>query len=348
MILLVIAMACALVSVARSVPLHRGYVALLEEGLRRTADKMAPSLAPSIAPPPQEAALRDAIVEQLEPALQLRAPGATVESIDDVLQAVLALRSGERARVRKVFASNEPLTAPLVAFTVLLLADKELHLAAIDALVKAAPTATGQLIDSLCDPRVDFHTRRRIPRVLARCPTVAAAEGLLRGLEAERFEVRYACGRALLKIRAANPDLAIALPRIVVIVTRELERDATTLHVELEAAASGAPSDLFDDDDDDNPSLVDRLRRDRLDRSVEHIFNVLALYLDPESLRTAFKALHEEDEMLRGTALEYLETVLPNEVRDLVWPFLGEARPMRAARPAEEILADLRRARRGA
>ena len=78
------------------------------------------------------------------------------------------------------------------------------------------------------------------------------------------------------------------------------------------------------------------------------IFSILALVLDRDSIRIAFKALHREDERLRGTALEYLETVLPDEIRDAVWPFLGEARPLRSPRPAAEILADLLGAREAA
>jgi len=95
------------------------------------------------------------------------------------------------------------------------------------------------------------------------------------------------------------------------------------------------------DDDADAPVLIDRLRRDLLDRSLEHVFNLLALSLDRGSLSIAFKALHGADARLRGTALEYLETVLPDEVRDAVWPYLGEERPMRRARAVAEILADL-------
>ena len=338
MILVLIAAGCAVVSVARSIPLHRGYVALLEASLRKAAARMTPSVVP---PPGQPAhaqeALRDKIVEQLEPELDVRPSGEKIESIDAPLQAVLDLRSGKKERVRPVLAAKAPLTAPLVAFAVLLLADKEFHLDAINALVKAAPMSTGQLVDALCDERLDFHARRRIPRVLARCPTVTATEGLLRGMEDARFEVRYACGRALLKVKAAKPDIAVPLERIVAIVTRELARDDRIWDAEVDADDEA--------DDAEAPSLVDRLRRDRLDRSIEHVFNVLALHLDPDSLRTAFKALHEEDDVLRGTALEYLETVLPDEVRDLVWPFLGEVRPMRAARPAKDILADLVRAR---
>lgn len=345
LILLVIAMACAFVCVVRSLRLHGGYVGLLEDGLRQAADQMTPTIVPVPAQSAREVAVRDAIVEQLEPDLEARRTGAPVESIDNEVQSVLALRSGEKVRVRAVLASDEPLTAPLVAFAVLLLADKEFHIDAINALVKAAPSATGQLVDALCDPRVDFHARRRIPRVLARCPTIAAAEGLLRGLNDERFEVRFACGRALLNLRAKSSVVAISVESVVAAVKREIEHSTHVWDPDVDS----------DDDDDDQgiggegedaPHLVERLRRDRLDRNVEHIFNLLALHLDPASLRTAFKALHEADDALRGTALEYLETVLPGEVRDLVWPFFGEIRPMRAARPANEILADLEKARK--
>ena len=337
-ILLFVAMSCALVSVARSIPLDRGYVASLEESLRRAANMMLPLTVPTAAQNAQEVVLRSEIVERLEPALDVRPMGAKIDSIDEHLQAILALRSGRKERVCRVLASEEPLAPPLVAFAVLLLADNEFRIDAIEALVKAMPTSTGQIVDALCDLRIDVHSRRRIPRVLSRCPTVAAAEGLLRGIEDEGVEVRYACGRALLAIRTANPDIVIALDRIVAVVTREVGRDKTTWE-------TGSHDD-DDDADDDAPSLVDRLRRDRLEHNVEHVFNVLALHLDPASLRTAFMALHEEDDALRGTALEYLETVLPDEVRDLVWPFLGEARPMRAARSASDILADLRAQRR--
>jgi hypothetical protein len=106
-------------------------------------------------------------------------------------------------------------------------------------------------------------------------------------------------------------------------------------------------SQALDEEEEEfeTPSLSDRLLHDRIDRGMEHVFNILGLHFDAASLRTSFIALHTEDAQLRGTALEYLDTVLPAEIRDLVWPVLGEARPMRPARPAAEILADIVRAR---
>ena len=75
------------------------------------------------------------------------------------------------------------------------------------------------------------------------------------------------------------------------------------------------------------------------------MFTLLALQPGPRRrCASPSRRCTSDDERVRGTALEYLETVLPDEVRDAVWPFLGEERPMRPARGRRsEILADLRR-----
>jgi ATP:ADP antiporter, AAA family len=169
--------------------------------------------------------------------------------------------------------------------------------------------------------------------VLSRCPTRRAVDGLMMGLADPRFEVRYECGRALLFITEKQKDVSIPLQAVLDAVKSEVARSSDVWVTQAE----------FDDDDDERPALVDRLLRDRVQRSLEHVFTLLSLHLEREPLRLAFKALHQEDERLRGTALEYLENVLPQEVRDAVWPFVGEARPMRAARPATEILDALLR-----
>jgi hypothetical protein len=140
--------------------------------------------------------------------------------------------------------------------------------------------------------------------------------------------------RALLKITGHDPGVVVTQDKVIALVTREvaLSKDVWESQREPE----------LDEEDNEPPALIDRLLRDRMDRSLEHVFTLLALTLDRQSLRLAFKALHESDQRLRGTALEYLDTVLPDEARDVVWPFLGEERPMRPARSPLEILADLR------
>jgi hypothetical protein len=79
--------------------------------------------------------------------------------------------------------------------------------------------------------------------------------------------------------------------------------------------------------------------RDRVSRSLEHLFTLLSLILPRETLRLAFHALHTGDPYLRGTALEYLETVLP----DVVWATLsplveqGEVPAARTREPADAL-----------
>jgi hypothetical protein len=271
------------------------------------------------------------------PEPETRTDDAVEARLDTAFCVVGELCSKDAARARRVLGREAPLDAAAVGFAILLLANQEIHLDAIRALRKVALPCTGQLVDALCNPDMAFDIRRRIPRVLSASATQEAVNGLLRGMEDARFEVRYECGRALLRMTGANPEIVVELERLIAVVKREVELSKEVWE------SQTAPQ--FEDEDDEPPALIDRLLRDRIDRSIEHVFTILALHIDRESLRIAFKALHEEDQQLRGTALEYLENVLPDEVRDAVWPFLGEVRPMRATRPAKDILADLVRSR---
>jgi hypothetical protein len=61
-------------------------------------------------------------------------------------------------------------------------------------------------------------------------------------------------------------------------------------------------------------------------------------------LQIAYRGLHTNDPKLRGTALEYLEGVLPQDIYQRLSPFIGTETPTpHDARPREEILADLLR-----
>ena len=221
---------------------------------------------------------------------------------------------------------------------ILLLAHDELHRDASLALCRVAPSITGGLVDGLLDPVMDFVVRRRIPRILVAAASQRAADGLLAGIRDERFEVRYACGRALMRLRHQNAAIVIPYRPIVAAILKE--SDKSTL---VPGEAAELPVD--DPDEDGQPSsFAEVLVRDRIDRSLEHVFTLLALHLEREPLRMAFRALHHQDVRHRGTALEYLDTVLPAEIRNAVWPLLGETGPLPKARAAQEVLADLARA----
>jgi hypothetical protein len=52
------------------------------------------------------------------------------------------------------------------------------------------------------------------------------------------------------------------------------------------------------------------------------VFTLLSLVLDRDAIILSLRALSSQDENLRGTALEYLHNVLPEPVREPLWPRL--------------------------
>ena len=176
--------------------------------------------------------------------------------------------------------------------------------------------------------------RRRIPLILATYPHPRAAEGLSHGLSDRRFEVRYRCGRGLSHLTQMEPTFHVSPQVVYGAVLREVEVGAGVWEGRR----------LLDRLDDEAWSpVVDEAIRERANKSLEHVFTLLALVLPRQPLRIAFRGLHVEDPFLRGTAMEYLESALPPEIRKPLWPYLEDERPRRGPepRPTEEALAKL-------
>lgn len=341
--------------------LHVGYVDALAQSMRAAAERLQVPAAVKEAPAPDSRRSlpleRDELIERVE----VMQPGGLSALVDTertsssatdpaparalqglanpeaLLQTTQDLLSADAARVRTALGQLDA-RAPAVACAILLLAHPEHHAPALRALGTLAPAITGQLLDALLDPTMDFRVRRRVPRALRACCTQRAADGLLLGMGDERFEVRYECGRALLALTGANPSVVVSSQSVIEAIQREIESERRI------ADRSGF---AFEDDGESSQqrALVDGLMRDRVDRRLEHMFTILSLSLEREPLRMAFFALHHEDDHYRGTALEYLDTVLPTEIRQIIWPYLGEAAaPLPAARAPQEVLAELVRA----
>lgn len=318
--------------------LHTGYVAALEEGLRERAEQLDPEPEHTSLNTKSEIAAREELLQRVE---ELK-PGAggpasrALEQPDPILRDAAELLSGDVDRVRAVLKDWSAEKLPLASIAVLLLAHKELYFDVEKALMRTASKDSGLLVDTMLNPEMDFIVRRRIPRVLAACPSQRAADGLLLGMTDERFEVRYACGRSLRKLAAERPDIVISRDQVMSAINYELEKAKSPNRVAFE--------ELDDDAADERAhELAELLLRDRFDRGLKHIFTILSLHLDRDALRLALRALHHEDLHHRGTALEYLSTVLPPDIRDALWPLLDEATPLSSARSAEEVLIELRK-----
>lgn len=247
-----------------------------------------------------------------------------------------ALASGDGPRVIEAL-QGAPLGPALIERAIQLLAWDVAAPAAIAALVPVCARETARLATYLLDHDADFAIRRRLVLVLGQCATAESFAALLAALDDRRFEVRYRAGRALYRLSAKDSALRAPRERILQAVLGEV------------AVGRGVWESrrLIDAAEDDDAPLEVELLRDRADRSLEHVFTLLALMLPREPLRIAFHGLFTDDRHLRGTALEYLESVLPERVREKLWPFLepGGEKPRGAGHTAEQALENLLQSR---
>ncbi|HEV7499594.1 MAG TPA: hypothetical protein VGQ33_06290, partial [Vicinamibacteria bacterium] len=169
------------------------------------------------------------------------------------------------------------------------------------------------------------------PRVLRRGEPGRAMEGLRRGLADPDFGVRRQCARTRAHLSERDPTLAIPSTAVFEAVVQELARGPEDWTEIAEPEGS-----------DDPPGRAPQTPRAR---GLAHVFTLLALVLEREPLRIAYVAVLGEDTALRGTALEYLENVLPDDVRRGLWPHLRlPARPVASGRTRQNLVQELMRA----
>lgn len=205
-----------------------------------------------------------------------------------------------------------PLDARVVAVVIPLLGHPTHGRAARRALSACASTVSGQLVDAILDPSQPEAVRRRLPDVLKSAGDSRAAQGLFAGLDAELPSVRQRCAAALHSLVREHPELTPRHDDVLLAAMRAVERPKSALR---------------------------------------EVFAVLALTLEEEPLGLALSALTSRDPTLRGTSFEYLDNVLPDELRKRLWPRLVElaksappARdPDKPPRSRRELVDDLTR-----
>jgi AAA family ATP:ADP antiporter len=304
--LLLLASALAAASLVLTRRLQKGYVSALAESLRAGTVRLDPI---DVVDQTTRATLAIADAQKrratAEPAKEPHPADVAAEPSLDT-DAAAALRSGDPGRIRGVLTREAVLEPALVSLVVPLLARDELFTEAVAALRRIATRCTGQLLDVLLDPEQDPIVRRRVPRVLKAAPTQRAVDGLLAALRDERFDVRYRSAQALLRLRQRDGSLRIPAADAFSAAQREL------------TLARASP------------------------RGLEHVFGLLSLGVPGEPLAVALRAWRTDDRSLRGTALEYLQNVLPATVWGSLGPWLG-SRAAATGRTLDEVRDDLLR-----
>lgn len=226
---------------------------------------------------------------------------------DPVAAAYTALRSGNSTRIR-VALKTLPRDPVLIGALVPLLAHRYLLREVVAALTSFGPRAAGEMAAALMDSETLEVVRRRLPLVLESCDSLLARDGLAAVLAADPLPVRARAARALLTLRARYPALAIPAATAIAAAERQLR---TT---------------------DDSQQVR------------EFVFNLLALSFEPEPMQIAARAFDSADPWVRGTSIEYLETVLPPGLFAALRTRFAAPAPAAVHRDPTAVRADLYKA----
>jgi AAA family ATP:ADP antiporter len=217
------------------------------------------------------------------------------------------LTSSDPKRIESALDAAELQLAP---FVIPLIAREDVGAKAMNTLRRFGARVIGQLADVMLDAEGASPTvRRRLVRVIATTPSPWAAAALSAALEDPDFDVRRQVVRGL----------------------EEMAESGVQSPIERAPALTAAARELG------GQSRVSRHDR------VDHVMRLLGLSFDREAFRLARLALDSDDTTLRGTALEYLDNVLPSSIKTPLFEQLAPGPARKSARLEHELIDELRR-----
>ena len=285
-------------------------------------------------------------LQSIAPVPSSMAPGAPLGSAhnattDNLVSLTSDLRSRDPARVKRALKSFGSVDRPPVQTALPLLAWDAVAPQVVSTLRSVCDRYAGTLVDALLDEDEEFTVRRRVPRILAAAASQRAFDGLTRALADKRFEIRYRAANALARIHAKNPEIEVAKSRIYDAIRTAVASDSRLV----------ASRTIVDRLPDTDAPLLGEVLEERLDRGLEHVFTLLSLVLDAQHVRIAFQGIHTDDPSLHGLALEYLDSVLPDDLRELVLALVAvdeetKKKPRgHVSRDQRQVVEDLLRSR---
>jgi hypothetical protein len=329
-LLIVATMALAAVAIWTAAPMDKAYLRVLEHGLLNRAIELDANEV-------QDSTTLSALIRtephQIAHAETVPLPREAPRPADPALSRLSELRSGDASRVRAALSDESAFDPLAITQTIRLLAWNDVSETARSYLTRSAERVLGQLTDALLDTSSDFAVRRRIPRILAHSASQRAVDGLLPALSDPHFEVRFQVSRALEYLHRTRPGLSFDRAAVMDTVGRELSVSRIIWQ----------GRKLLDrrDDSDTSYAYLDEVVRDRAQQSLEHVFSLLAIVLPREPLKVAFRALHGRDRILRGLALEYLETTMPARPFALLLAVLESTPASASGRDPNTVMEEL-------
>ncbi|MEM6955829.1 MAG: hypothetical protein AAF645_09070, partial [Myxococcota bacterium] len=193
-----------------------------------------------------------------------------------------------------------------------------------DELRRTAPAVVGQLTDLLLSSREALETRLLAAELLATAASPRSVDALRLGLGSSQFRVRRACALALLRITRRQPALRPPKRMMIGLASAELRRSVRVK----EAPTAFERTSPFRADAQGNA----------ISATLELVLLLLALVGRAEDLQLALAAVTSRDEARRGSGLEYLDNLLPDDMRARILALVESPERIRAERALSPAL----------
>lgn len=247
--------------------------------------------------------------------------------------AVMKLMNDRSVRVRRaaILAAGRLGSPEALLPLVYKLAHDDTAGATIQALVQIQPTADSVLRKVLGNPQEDLRIRRRIPAVLMASASEPALDSLVEQTRSRDPELRSACARAAARLRERNQSWPVNEAAVHAVLSNEI--DAAQSDEELSAAVARhqAPSQPV-------CGLLTRSLRDRLNRRIRIVGDLLTVLAPSAGIRTVWTGLRSKTSSVRAHAVELLDNLLEDPELRRVLPLVegwlaGDARPKPTIEP---------------
>jgi AAA family ATP:ADP antiporter len=183
---------------------------------------------------------------------------------------------------------------------------------AVDALAAFGDRIVGTLRDTLVDPEMPADVRREIPAVLQEIGSRAAQAVLTESVLDKDVVLRYRCIAALNKLGQLHPDRPVDRKIIESVLGAEILGHYRSYQVMGTLAGSLA----------DSAEPVRQGLHESMEKETERIFRLLKMLYPEHDLHSAYVGLQSSDPMVHDNALEFIDTILPPEIRAVLMPII--------------------------
>ncbi len=200
-----------------------------------------------------------------------------------------------------------------VGWLIMKLGERDYRRDARRGLAAYGATVLGTLTDHLIDRRVPFLVRSNIPRVLRDIPVQDTIRVLTASLERVEPRLRYHVIKALNSLRSRHQSLKFNVAEIRPALVQQA-RSYYEIHQILHHQR--------DHEETSASKLLQRALEERLDQNLEQIFRFLGLVYPPTDIYNAYHGIVSGKKDLRANAVEFMDSLLPSDVKKYVLPLL--------------------------